>query len=114
MRVAASAAAGQTAAGPRTCDGNKGSTMGEVTKLKPSGRVIARHYVRVTCADHHGFTEFQYAIGDPNLYLEMTLPPAAFAEFCARHAVTHLTPAQAAAVDAAACRWHAAPGWFSR
>jgi phenol/toluene 2-monooxygenase (NADH) P0/A0 len=80
--------------------------MGEVTKLKPSASVITRHFVRVTRADHHGFTEFQYAIGDPNLYLEMTLPPAAFAEFCARHAVTHLTPAQAASVDAAAGRWH--------
>ncbi len=81
--------------------------MGEVRKLKPSGSTTARHFVRVTCADHHGFTEFQYAIGDPNLYLEMTLPPAAFAEFCARHAVIHLTPAQAAAVDAGARRWHA-------
>lgn len=81
--------------------------MGEVTRLKPLASAAPRHFVRVTCTDHHGFTEFQYAIGDPTLYLEMTLPPAAFAEFCARHSVTHLTPAQAAAVDAAACRWHA-------
>jgi hypothetical protein len=36
----------------------------------------------------------------------MTLPPAAFAEFCARHNVLHLTPAQADAVDIAARRWH--------
>lgn len=80
--------------------------MGEVKKLKPTGAHVTRHYVRVTCADHRGFTHFQYAIGDPRLYLEMLLPPAAFAEFCARHAVTHLTPAQAAAVDAADGRWH--------
>ena len=81
--------------------------MGEVTKFKPPGGDTPRHFVRVTCADHHGYTEFQYSIGDPTLYLEMTLPPAAFAEFCARHAVNHLTPDQAAAVDVAARRWHA-------
>ena len=80
--------------------------MGEVTKFKPPGGDTPRHFVRVTCADHHGYTEFQYSIGDPMLYLEMTLPPAAFAEFCARHAVSHLTPAQVAAVDVAARRWH--------
>ena len=80
--------------------------MGEVTKFKPPAGDTLRHFVRVTCADHHGFTQFQYSIGDPTLYLEMTLPPAAFAEFCARHAVSHLTPTQAAAVDVAACRWY--------
>lgn len=48
------------------------------------------HYVRVTRHDHRGYTEFQYAIGDPALYLEMILPPPAFAEFCARHAVVRL------------------------
>ena len=80
--------------------------MGEVTKFKPPAGDTPRHFVRVTCADHRGYTEFQYSIGDPTLYLEMTLPPAAFAEFCARHAAIHLTPAQAAAVDVAARRWH--------
>ncbi len=66
-----------------------------------------RNYVRVTRADHHGYIEFQFAIGDPDLYLEMTLPPVAFAEFCARHQVLHLTPDQADAVDIAARRWYA-------
>ena len=63
-------------------------------------------FVRVTRANHLGFIEFQFAIGDPNLYLEMTLPPAAFAEFCATHAVRQLSAAEGAAVDAAARRWH--------
>ena len=82
--------------------------MGEVTTLKPRTPRAgddAQQYVRVTSADHRGFVEFQFSIGDPTLYLDMTLPPAAFAEFCARHAAVHLSGAQAAAVDAAERRW---------
>lgn len=65
----------------------------------------ARCYVRVTNADRRGFIEFQFSIGDPALFLEMTLPPAAFAEFCAEHRVQHLNAAQAAEVDAGEARW---------
>lgn len=39
-------------------------------------------YVRVTSKERPGFVEFQFAIGDPELYLEMILPDQAFAEFC--------------------------------
>lgn len=86
--------------------------MGEVTSLNPpprggGGGGALQHYVRVTRADHRGFTEFQFSIGDPTLYLDMTLPPAAFTEFCACHAVLHLDAAQAARVDALDSRWHA-------
>ena len=62
-------------------------------------------YVRVTNADRRGYIEFQFSIGDPSLYLEMTLPPAAFAEFCAAHQVSHLDDAAARAVDRQALRW---------
>lgn len=62
-------------------------------------------FVRVTNPDHNGFIEFQYSIGDPLLYLEMTLPPAAFEEFCREHAVRFLTAEQAQAVDAAEDQW---------
>lgn len=71
-----------------------------------SGR---QHFVRVTREHPRGYVEFQFAIDDPSLYLEMTLPPAAFAEFCARFAVVHLSAEQAAAVDIADRRWHAGP-----
>ena len=83
--------------------------MGEVTRLQPPARgsgAMPQHYVRVTRADHHGFTEFQFSIGDPTLYLDMTLPAAAFTEFCARHAVLHLDAAQSARVDALDSRWY--------
>ncbi len=39
-------------------------------------------YVQVTSRDRPGFVEFRFAIGDPELYLEMILPDRAFAEFC--------------------------------
>ena len=84
--------------------------MAQVTTMQagPGARDdTPRHYVRVTRANHRGYTEFQFSIGDPTLYLEMTLPPAAFAEFCARHDAVHLTPAEARAVDAATRRWQA-------
>lgn len=78
--------------------------MGNVTKLDFSDAAATR-YVRVTDRDHHGYVEFQFSIGDPGLYLEMTLPPAAFEEFCREHAVRVLTPAEGAAVDAGERRW---------
>jgi len=83
--------------------------MGDVLEFLPTPATAqgVQHYVRVTRDNHRGYVEFQFAIGDPSLYLDMTLPPQAFAEFCARHAVVHLTAAQAAAVDSAVRRWHA-------
>ena len=56
------------------------------------------HYVRVTRTDRPGYVEFQYAIGDPALHLDMILPPAAFAEFCARHQVVRLPALESVAI----------------
>jgi len=78
--------------------------MGSVTKLNLADSTATR-YVRITDPDHRGYVEFQFSIGDPGLYLEMTLPPAAFEEFCRAHAVRVLTPAEGAAVDAGERRW---------
>ena len=49
--------------------------------------------------------EFQFSIGDPDLFLEMTLPPDAFEEFCRDNQVRHLDEAQAAIVDQHERRW---------
>ena len=78
--------------------------MGTVTKLNLADATSTR-YVRVTDPDHRGYVEFQFSIGDPSLYLEMTLPPAAFEEFCREHAARVLTQAEGAAVDAGERRW---------
>jgi len=78
--------------------------MGTITKLDFADTISTR-YIRVTNEDHRGFIEFQFSIGDPSLYLEMTLPPDAFEEFCREHAVRRLTEAEGAAVDASERRW---------
>ena len=82
-------------------------TLGDVLDFPTHAPGTAQHYVRVTRTHPRGYIEFQFSIGDPSLYLEMTLPPAAFDEFCARHAAVHLSIGQAAAVDIADLRWHA-------
>ena len=52
---------------------------------------IDKRYVRVTNAERPGFVEFDFAIGDPEIALEMILPTPAFAEFCAANSVVLLT-----------------------
>lgn len=73
----------------------------------PSEPVRPRCFVRVTNADRRGYIEFQFSIGEPTLFLEMTLPPAAFTEFCATHRARHLSAAEARAVDRAETSWRA-------
>ena len=83
--------------------------MGKVTPIdqkRDAGVLSEQRFVRVTNPDHNGFVEFQFSIGDPALYLEMTLPPKAFAEFCRQHDAVHLSDAAAREVDAREARWH--------
>lgn len=42
----------------------------------------ARKYVRVCNERPDGFVEFEFAIGDPELCIELMLPVGAFHEFC--------------------------------
>ena len=61
-----------------------------------------RRYVRV-CEQRPGsFIEFEFAIGDPALCVELVLPEAAFHEFCLINAVIVLEPAVAGQGDWAA------------
>ena len=70
--------------------------MGEVKTLKVrhDDRASGTRFVRVTGRNRHGHVEFQFSIGDPDLFLEMTLPPDAFEEFCRDNQVRHLDEAQ--------------------
>jgi len=52
---------------------------------KPAHPLGAPCYVRVTRADHRGYVEFEFTVGDDGPMLEMILPPRAFAEYCAIH-----------------------------
>jgi len=78
--------------------------MGSVTPLNGSNEEAIR-YVRITNSDHRGYVEFQFSIGDPSMYLEMTLPPPAFEEFCREHQVRVLSDEEGARVDAKERRW---------
>lgn len=51
-----------------------------------------RRYVRVCAQRPDGFVEFEFAIGDPALCVELLLPQAAFHEFCLANEVIVLEP----------------------
>lgn len=50
-----------------------------------------RKFVRVIETRDNGMVEFEFAIGEPELFVELLLPGPAFAEFCAANRVTLLT-----------------------
>ena len=62
-------------------------------------------YVRVRKETPGRFVEFDFAIGDPSLYVELVLPVAAFHEFCSRNRVVMMSDEQAAAVDTDMEKW---------
>lgn len=50
----------------------------------------ARKFVRVIETRDNGMVEFEFAIGEPELFVELLLPAPAFAEFCSANQVTVL------------------------
>ncbi len=56
-------------------------------------RILARRYVTVRQVTEEGFVEFDFAIGWPELCIEMVLNREAFDEFCAQQRVQFLEPA---------------------
>ena len=68
--------------------------MGQQGEMKKDGGFDAmRRYVRVCEQRPDGFIEFEFAIGDPALCVELMLPEAAFHEFCLANDVILLEPA---------------------
>ncbi len=59
----------------------------------------SRRYVRVCAQRPDGFIEFEFAIGDPALAVELMLPEAAFHEFCLANDVIVLEPLQTGSGD---------------
>ncbi|WP_085318263.1 phenol hydroxylase subunit [Derxia lacustris] len=61
-----------------------------------------RKFVRLRQLRPDGFVEFDFAIGEPELFVEMILGAAAFDDFCASNGVQFLAPESAAspALDA--------------
>lgn len=47
----------------------------------------ARRFVRIVEERADGMVEFHFAVGEPELFVEMMLPRTAFEEFCAHQGV---------------------------
>ena len=62
-------------------------------------------YIRIRSEAGARFVEFDFAIGDPALFVELVMPPAAFADFCSRNHVVHMSEAQMAAIDSELDKW---------
>ncbi|HJV80225.1 phenol hydroxylase subunit [Noviherbaspirillum sp.] len=63
-----------------------------------------RKFVRVIETRENGMVEFEFAIGEPGLFVELLLPGPAFAEFCQANAVTVLDD-RAAPVEDEPSQW---------
>ncbi len=62
-------------------------------------------YVRVHSNPDAPFVEFDFAIGAPELFVELVLPRLAFEAFCKSNAVVHMNNEQIAIVDAESRKW---------
>ncbi|MBS0445245.1 MAG: phenol hydroxylase [Proteobacteria bacterium] len=68
-------------------------------------------FVRVTGTLAERFVEFEFAIGDPELSIDMVLPFEPFREFCAAHRVAPLSAEDGARLDRERMKWRwGAPG----
>ena len=55
-------------------------------------------FVRLRRVRADGFVEFDFAIGEPELSVELVMPVAAFHEFCRANDVVQITPLEGAAL----------------
>ncbi|MFM5906972.1 MAG: phenol hydroxylase subunit [Novosphingobium sp.] len=63
-----------------------------------SSAAAPRKLVRVT-GERNGLIEFEYGVGDLSMAIELMLPPAAFAEFCAANGAEQVKQQRTAAVS---------------
>jgi phenol/toluene 2-monooxygenase (NADH) P0/A0 len=73
--------------------------MSQTTTPRP-----LRRYVRVRGRSDR-FVEFDFAIENPELFVELILPPQAFETFCKRNDVLFMTEEQARQVDIEMDKW---------
>jgi len=88
-------------------DGAGTTTVGETVgqEAPPVSFDPTRKFVRVTRIRDDRLVEFDFAMGEPEIYVELILPFDAFEEFCSANDVHHLTPEEAAAVDYDRMKW---------
>lgn len=62
-------------------------------------------YIRITGDRDAKFVEFDFAIHDPTLFVELVLPQEAFQNFCKTNQVVEMTAEQQAWNDAQEDKW---------
>lgn len=62
-------------------------------------------YVRVKNNLSDNFIEFDFAIGHPELFVELVLPREAFGEFCRRNKVVHMDSDTIRQIDEDMIKW---------
>jgi len=66
---------------------------------------IERRYVHITNVRKDGLVEFDFSIGEPELYIELVLPWQAFEQFCSHNKVQHLAADEVARVEYDRLKW---------
>ncbi len=66
---------------------------------------VHRRYVRFRELNQDNYVLFDFAIGDPELWIELILPAPAYQVFCRENAVTYLSREQEDAVDYEKSKW---------
>lgn len=73
--------------------------------MKNSSLVLEKKFVHITDTKANGLVEFDFAIGDPCMYVELALPQKQFEQFCSRHQVRYLTKEQEIEVENDKYKW---------
>ena len=76
-----------------------------IKKINNISGIEGQRYVRVTKVVNEKYVEFEFAIDDPTINVELVLPFEHFKTFCEMNAATHLTPEQEAAVEYDKLKW---------
>lgn len=74
-------------------------------KKKNISGIPGQRYVRVTNVVNEKYVEFEFAIEDPTINVELVLPFEHFKTFCEMNETIHLTPEQQAAVEYDKLKW---------
>jgi phenol hydroxylase P0 protein len=72
---------------------------------KPDGFDLTRCFVRFRALTKSGFVEFDFAIGDPSLSVELVMKKADYAQFCETNHAIVLGVEEGAALDRDQMKW---------
>ena len=57
------------------------------TPASPAPLDVTQRFIRIVQEHDNGMVEFEFAVGEPGLFVEMVMPRPQFEEFCAMQAV---------------------------